>query len=54
MHAREAFAAFGAAATVLGSVGGDALRLAGAHGVLALLLEDLARVHADGLAGLLH
>jgi len=51
---REAFAAFGAAATVLGTVGGDALRLAGAHGVLALPLEDLARVHADGLAGLLH
>jgi len=51
---REAFAAFGAAATVLGTVGSDALRLAGAHGVLALPLEDLARVHADGLAGLLH
>jgi phosphoribosylformylglycinamidine synthase II len=47
---REAFAAFGAAATVIGTVGGDVLRLAG---TLSVPVAELARVHADGLAGLM-
>ena len=51
---RNAFAAFGAAATVLGTVGGEALRLAGAHGVLAAPVAELGREHADGLARLMH
>jgi len=51
---REAFAAFGAAATILGTAGGDELRLGGRHGLLAVPVEELAREHADGLARLLH
>jgi phosphoribosylformylglycinamidine synthase subunit PurL len=50
---REAFGAFGAAATMLGTVGGEELRIAGRHGTVAARLDELARVHADGLAGLL-
>jgi phosphoribosylformylglycinamidine synthase len=42
--------AFGAAARVLGEVGGDALTFAGE---LDLPVADLARVHRDGLAALL-
>jgi phosphoribosylformylglycinamidine synthase subunit PurL len=47
---RDAFAAFGAAVTVLGTVGGDDLRIAGA---LSLPVAQLADVHAGGLAELL-
>jgi phosphoribosylformylglycinamidine synthase subunit PurL len=47
---REALARFGAAARVLGTVGGDALTIAG---VLELPVEHLARAHAGGLADLL-
>jgi len=47
---REALARFGAAARVLGEVGGDALRIEGA---LDLPVAELARVHAGGLADLL-
>ncbi len=52
--ARAAFAAFGAAATVLGTAGGDALRIAGPHGAIAVPVDELRRLHADGLARLLH
>jgi phosphoribosylformylglycinamidine synthase len=48
---RAALGAFGTAARVIGEVGGDALAIAGA---LELPVAELARVHADGLAGLLH
>jgi phosphoribosylformylglycinamidine synthase subunit PurL len=47
----DAFARFGSAARVIGSVGGDALVVEGA---LEIPVADLARVHADGLATLLH
>ena len=47
---REAFGAFGAAATLVGVVGGDALRIAG---VLDVPVSELTRVHADGLAQLM-
>jgi phosphoribosylformylglycinamidine synthase len=46
----DAFAAFGAAATVIGSVGGDELRIAGA---LSVPVDELASVHADGLTALM-
>jgi phosphoribosylformylglycinamidine synthase II len=46
----EAMAAFGAAARVIGEVGGDALAIAGE---LDLPVAELARVHSDGLAELL-
>jgi phosphoribosylformylglycinamidine synthase len=47
---REAFAAFGAAAAVVGTVGGETLRIAG---VLEVGVAELAGVHADGLAELM-
>ena len=47
---RAALARFGAAAVVVGEVGGDALEIAGA---LRLAVAELARSHADGLATLL-
>jgi phosphoribosylformylglycinamidine synthase len=47
---REAMAAFGAAAQVIGEVGGEALAIAGA---LDLPVAELIRVHAEGLAGML-
>jgi phosphoribosylformylglycinamidine synthase II len=47
---RDAFAAFGAAASVIGIVGGDELRIAG---TLSLAVSRLAAVHAGGLAELL-
>jgi phosphoribosylformylglycinamidine synthase II len=47
---RDAFTAFGAAATVIGIVGGDELRISGA---LALPVRELAGVHADGLGALM-
>jgi phosphoribosylformylglycinamidine synthase II len=47
----EAFARFGAAARVIGTVGGDALRI---EGVLDVALAELSRAHAGGLADLLH
>ncbi len=46
----EALRAFGAAARVIGEVGGDVLEI---DGVLDVPLVDLARVYEDGLAGLL-
>jgi phosphoribosylformylglycinamidine (FGAM) synthase-like enzyme len=48
---REALAAFGSAARILGEVGGDALEIAGED---PLGVDELTRVHADGLAALLH
>ncbi|MEA2292187.1 MAG: phosphoribosylformylglycinamidine synthase subunit PurL [Solirubrobacteraceae bacterium] len=48
---REALAAFGSAARILGAVGGEALEIAGAD---PLGVDELTRVHADGLAALLH
>jgi phosphoribosylformylglycinamidine synthase len=47
---REAFAAFGAAASVIGIAGGDSLRIAGA---LSVPLDELAAAHAGGLADLM-
>ena len=44
----DAFAAFGAAATVIGIVGGDELRIAGA---LSVPVRELAGVHAGGPRG---
>ena len=46
---REAVARFGAAAHVIGQVGGDALVV---EGELDLPVAELARVHRDGLAAL--
>jgi phosphoribosylformylglycinamidine synthase len=46
----EAFAAFGTAATVIGVVGGDELRIAE---TLSVPVDELAGVHADGLAALM-
>jgi phosphoribosylformylglycinamidine synthase len=43
----DAFTAFGAAATVIGIVGGDELRIGAG---LSLSVDELAAVHADGLA----
>jgi phosphoribosylformylglycinamidine synthase subunit PurL len=47
---REALARFGAAARVLGEVGGDALAI---DGELDVPVAELARVHREGLAALL-
>ena len=48
---REALAALGSAARIVGEVGGGALAIAGERpGEVA----ELARVHAQGLAALLH
>jgi phosphoribosylformylglycinamidine synthase len=47
----DALRAFGAAARVIGEVGGDALDIEGA---LAVSVIDLERAHSDGLADLLH
>jgi phosphoribosylformylglycinamidine synthase len=46
----SSFAAFGAAARVIGSVGGESLDL----GEWRVPVEELSRVHAEGLASLLH
>jgi phosphoribosylformylglycinamidine (FGAM) synthase-like enzyme len=46
---RERLGAFGAAARVLGEVGGDTLEIAGA---LSVAVAELQRVHAAGLADL--
>jgi len=46
----EAMSAFGAAARVIGEVGGDALTI---DGVLSVPLVDLERAHTTGLAALL-
>ena len=46
-----ALKAFGAAARVIGEVGGDALDI---EGVLTVALVDLERAHTGGLAALLH
>ncbi len=48
---REALARFGGAARIIGTVGGDALRI---EGVLDVPLAELSRAHAGGLADLLH
>jgi phosphoribosylformylglycinamidine synthase len=47
----EALKAFGAAARVIGEVGGDVLDI---EGVLTVPLIDLERAHSGGLAALLH
>ncbi len=47
---RESLARFGTAAVELGEVGGDVLEL---EGVLRVAVDELARVHSDGLASLL-
>jgi phosphoribosylformylglycinamidine synthase II len=47
---RDAFTAFGGIATVIGIVGGDELRIAGA---LSIPVRELAAVHADGLNALM-
>jgi phosphoribosylformylglycinamidine synthase len=47
---REAFAAFGAAGRIIGTVAGDELRIDGA---LSVPVEDLRDVNAGGLAGFL-
>ena len=47
---REALARFGTAALELGEVGGDVMSL---EGVLRVAVDELARVHRDGLASLL-
>ena len=47
----EALRAFGAAARVIGEVGGDVLAV---DGILDVPLADLRRAHSGGLAGLLH
>ncbi len=49
--AREALARFGAAARVIGEVGGGALVI---DGELEVPVAELERVHRDGLAALLH
>jgi phosphoribosylformylglycinamidine synthase len=49
--APEALAALGSAARIIGEVSGAALEIAGER---PLPVADLARVHAEGLAGLLH
>ena len=46
----EAFAAFGSAATIIGTVGGDALSIAG---VLSVPVAELAGAHAGGLERLM-
>jgi hypothetical protein len=46
----EALARFGAAARMLGEVGGDALVI---EGELEVPVDELAHVHADGLSALL-
>jgi phosphoribosylformylglycinamidine synthase len=46
---REALAAFGSAARVLGEVGGDALEI---DGMLSLPLVDLERAHTEALPAL--
>jgi phosphoribosylformylglycinamidine synthase subunit PurL len=47
----DAIARFGGAARIIGTVGGDALRI---EGVLDVPLAELSRAHAGGLADLLH
>ena len=49
--AEEALAAFGTAATVIGTVGGERLRIGGAVDVP---VADLERAHRGGLADRLH
>ena len=46
----EALARFGAAARVIGEVGGDALAI---EGRLDVAVDELARVHREGLSRLL-
>jgi phosphoribosylformylglycinamidine synthase len=48
---REALAAFGAAARVIGETGEDALELGGG---VSIPVAELSRVHTEGLAGRLH
>jgi hypothetical protein len=48
---REALVALGGAARILGTVGGDALEI---HGERPIAVAELTRVHAEGLAALLH
>jgi phosphoribosylformylglycinamidine synthase len=46
---RDVFAAFGSAATIIGTAGGDMLSVSGPHGTFSLAVDELARVHAGGL-----
>jgi phosphoribosylformylglycinamidine synthase len=51
---REALAAYGGSARILGEVGGDVLRLELADGPVELPVAELRRAHEQGLAGRLH
>jgi phosphoribosylformylglycinamidine synthase subunit PurL len=50
----EALAAFGSAAQVIGTVGGDRLRVRAGDLALDVGVADLSRAHAGGLADRLH
>jgi phosphoribosylformylglycinamidine synthase subunit PurL len=50
---RDAFAAFGSAASIIGTAGGDVLSVSGPHGAFSLAIDELARVHAGGLGRVL-
>jgi phosphoribosylformylglycinamidine (FGAM) synthase-like enzyme len=50
---RDALARFGGAAVQLGEVGGDTLAIGGPPTALEIDVEELTRVHRDGLAALL-
>jgi hypothetical protein len=47
----DAIARYGAAARIIGTVGGASLRI---EGVLDVPLAELSRAHAGGLADLMH
>ena len=49
----QALRGFGTAAIGLGTVGGTELSLSSARGTIAIAVEELARVHAHGLADLM-
>jgi phosphoribosylformylglycinamidine synthase len=51
---RDAFGAFGTAATIIGTAGGESLRLDGVNGVIEVPVQELAAAHEGGLAALLH
>jgi phosphoribosylformylglycinamidine synthase len=50
----EALRAFGSAATVIGTVGGEDLRIRAGAEHAGVRVDELARTHAEGLAGRLH
>jgi phosphoribosylformylglycinamidine synthase subunit PurL len=49
----EALRAFGGAATVVGTVGGDTLSLRSGHERFAAGVDELSRIHREGLASML-